>query len=140
MTNILDNYVAGASRAGSGDRLIASVNPSDRDDIVAHIRAGDAGDVSFAVNAASAALDEWRRLPGPARSELLYRWAGVIDGRREALAQALAREVGKPIGEARGEIGRCVVILRYYAGESVRAIGEVVPAQAAGALQFTRIW
>jgi len=45
--------------------------------------------------------------------------------------------VGKPIGEARGEVGRCIAILRYYAGEAVREVGEVIPAQVPGALQFT---
>jgi aldehyde dehydrogenase (NAD+) len=45
--------------------------------------------------------------------------------------------VGKPISEALGEVTRGVVILRYYAGEAVRASGEVVPSQLADALQFT---
>ena len=44
---------------------------------------------------------------------------------------------GKPLAEARGEAGRCVVVLRYYAGEAVRAIGEVIPSGKEGALQFT---
>src|SRR5205823_13875160 len=66
-----------------------------------------------------------------------YKWAAVIADRHEVLAQALCREVGKPIGEARGEVGRCVMILRYFAGEAVREIGEVIPAQIAGSLQFT---
>src|SRR5579864_2897323 len=57
--------------------------------------------------------------------------------RPEEIAQAMAREVGKPIAEARGEAARCVAILRYYAGEAVRGIGEVIPAQTAGALQFS---
>ncbi|HQR18409.1 MAG TPA: aldehyde dehydrogenase family protein, partial [Gemmatimonadales bacterium] len=72
-----------------------------------------------------------------ARAEHLHRWAGAIEARAEEIAQVMAREVGKPIAEARGEVGRCVVILRYYAGDAVRAVGEVVPPQAAGALQFT---
>ncbi len=49
----------------------------------------------------------------------------------------MAREVGKPITEARGEVTRCVAILRYYAGEAVREIGQVIPSQLPGALQFT---
>jgi aldehyde dehydrogenase (NAD+) len=49
----------------------------------------------------------------------------------------MAREVGKPITEARGEAARAVVILRYYAGEAVRPNGVVIPSQAGGALQFT---
>jgi aldehyde dehydrogenase (NAD+) len=57
--------------------------------------------------------------------------------RHEELAQAMAREVGKPIAEARGEAARCVAILRYYAGEAVREVGEVIPSQLPGTLQFT---
>lgn len=113
------------------------MNPSDSDDIVAHVPEGTDDDVRLAVSAAADALPAWRALTGPARAEYLYRWSGVIGGRVEEMAQALAREVGKPIAESRGEVGRCVTILRYYAGEAVRAEGEVIPAQAAGALQFT---
>src|SRR5262249_10704045 len=51
--------------------------------------------------------------------------------------RAMAREVGKRIAEARGEASRCVAILRYYAGEAVREIGDVIPAQSAGSLQFS---
>ena len=83
------------------------------------------------------ALPAWRATPGPARAELLYKWAAAIAARHEELAQLVTREVGKPIGEARGEVGRCVMILRYYAGEAVRGIGDVIPAQVAGALQFS---
>jgi acyl-CoA reductase-like NAD-dependent aldehyde dehydrogenase len=133
----LRHFVGGDWLATSGDRWITDVSPSDRTDIVAEVPEGTAEDVHLAVTAARTALDGWRALPGPARAEHLYRWAGVIAERTEALAQLLSREVGKPIGESRGEVGRCVMILRYYAGEAVRANGELVPAQSAGALQFT---
>jgi aldehyde dehydrogenase (NAD+) len=136
MMAVLQNYVEGEWRSACADRLIADLNPSDRDDVVAMVPAGDAADVSAATQAAADALPAWRRLPGPARSAHLHRWAAVIESRAEDLAQALAREVGKPIGESRGEVARCVTILHYYAGEAVRAIGEVVPAGAAGALQY----
>ena len=113
------------------------VNPSDATDLVAEVPEGVSDDVVAAVSAAASALEPWRALSGPARAEHLYRWAAVIGERQEALAQVLSREVGKPIGEARGEVGRCVMILRYYAGEAVRAYGDMIPAQTAGALQFT---
>lgn len=122
------------SFAGEG---IASVNPSDPQDIVARVPSGSAEDAAAAVAAAEAALPAWRRLTGPARAEALYRWAGVIGGRLEELAQAMAREVGKPISEARGEAARAVAILRYYAGEAVREIGQVIPSQLPDTLQLT---
>jgi aldehyde dehydrogenase (NAD+) len=136
MTTTLQSYIGGTFRPTAGD-LIDDLNPSDASDVVARIPSGNADDVAAAVRAASQALAAWRDLPGPARAELLYRWGDVIAGRAEELAQAMAREVGKPLGEARGEMARCTVILRFYAGEAVRTAGEVVPAQAAGVLQFT---
>jgi aldehyde dehydrogenase (NAD+) len=135
--SILQNHVGGSLRQGSGEPSITDHNPSDRDDVIGHVPAGTPDDVRHAVEAAESALASWRALPGPARAEHLHRWAALIEEERETLAQAVAREVGKPIGESRGEVSRCGVILRYYAGEAVRAVGEVVPAQAAGALQFT---
>ncbi len=112
-------------------------NPSDERDIVSRVPDNTPEEVAAAVTAAADALGPWRALPGPVRAEHLHRWAGVVGSRAEEIAQAIAREVGKPIVEARGEVARAVVILRYYAGEAVREIGEVIPAQLPGALQFT---
>jgi aldehyde dehydrogenase (NAD+) len=134
---VLPGFIDGQFRAGAIDQGIAVLNPSDRTDVIGRVPDGSAADADAAVAAAEAAFPKWRRLSGPARADHLYNWAGVIDAGREELAQALSREVGKPIGEARGEIARCVTILRYYAGEAVRTSGEVIPAQSEGALQFT---
>jgi alpha-ketoglutaric semialdehyde dehydrogenase len=134
---LLQNFVAGAFRSSTADDQLPHHNPSDTDDLVASVPRGTDQDASAAVEAAAEALPGWRRAAGPARAEQLHRWAAAIEARHEEIAQNIAREVGKPIGEARGEVGRCVVILRYYAGEAVRASGEVVPAQGEGALQFT---
>jgi aldehyde dehydrogenase (NAD+) len=136
MTELLQSYVGGRFQPGAGEPF-DDLNPSDATDVVARVPAGNADDVGAAVSAAAHALPAWRDLPGPARAEILYRWAQIVAERSEELAQAMVREVGKPLTEARGEVGRCSVILRYYAGEAVRAVGEVVPAQAAGVLQFT---
>ena len=133
----LRNYIAGNFSLGGSDDFLPDLNPSDPGDLIGEVPTGTPDDVKAAVDAAAQALPDWRMLPGPARAEYLYQWAAAIAARQEELAQTIAREVGKPIREARGEVNRCVVILRYYAGEAVRSIGEVIPAQAAGALQFT---
>lgn len=137
MSAVLTHYIGGRFETREPAGYTEDVNPSDASDVIARIPEGTTDDVTAATTAASDALAGWRRQPGPQRAEHLYRWAGAIEARKEEIAQAVAREVGKPIGEARGEVGRCVVILRYYAGEAVRSLGEVVPAQAEGALQFT---
>lgn len=133
----LRNFIAGEWRSSESDAWIADLNPSNAEDVVGHVPAGTADDARAAVSSATTAYPAWRALPGPGRAEFLYKWAAAIVARQEELAQMLTREVGKPIGEARGEVARCVMILRYFAGEAVRAVGEVIPAQAAGSLQFT---
>ncbi|HEU4989856.1 MAG TPA: aldehyde dehydrogenase family protein [Gemmatimonadaceae bacterium] len=139
MTDItkLKHYIGGQWTPTAGDDWIADLNPSDTRDVVAHVPRGTLDDVTAAVAAAGRALEPWKSLAGPARAEHLYKWAAVIAERQEDLAQAMTREVGKPIGESRGEAARCTAILRYYAGEAVRQMGELIPAQAAGALQFS---
>lgn len=133
----LRSFVGGQWTASVSDEWIDDINPSNHRDVVAQVPVGHAEDVVSAVTSARGALDAWRRLSGPARADHLYRWAAAIADRQEEMAQAISREVGKPIGEARGEVGRCVAILRYFAGDAVRAIGDVIPAQTAASLQFT---
>ncbi|MEO8502860.1 MAG: aldehyde dehydrogenase family protein [Acidobacteriota bacterium] len=133
----LAHFVGGAWLAADSASALTSVNPSDRRDVIAEIPEASPSTVHAAAATAAEAQRKWRALPGPARAEALYRWSGVLQARQEELAQAMAREVGKPIAEARGEAARGVAILRYYAGEAVREIGEVIPSQLANTLQFT---
>ena len=130
-------FVGGTWTDSASESWIDDRNPSDASDLVAYVPEGSADDAARAADAAADAFERWASLTGPARADHLYRWSAAIADRQEDLAQAVAREVGKPIGEARGEVARCVTILRYYAGEAVREIGDVIPAQAPGALQFT---
>jgi len=133
----LSHFIANDFTDAAVDDYLPDLNPSDPDDVVASVPRGAPEAASAAVRAATDALGEWRALPGPTRAEHLYRWAAAIHARHEEIAQGMAREIGKPIAEARGEVTRCVVILRYYAGECVRSAGEVIPAGVKGSLQFT---
>lgn len=133
----LDSFIGGRFRSSIASEFVAHRNPSDREDVVGLVPAGAPEDVDAAVRSASEAWAAWKAKTGPARAEHLHRWSVEIESRHEALAQEMAREVGKPISESRGEVARCVALLRYYAGEAVREIGEVIPSQFAGALQFT---
>ncbi|HTI64548.1 MAG TPA: aldehyde dehydrogenase family protein [Gemmatimonadaceae bacterium] len=133
----LRHFIGGEWQASDSNAWIADVNPSDAHDVIADVPAGSAEEVRRAVSAAADALPRWRGLAGSARADALYKWADAIASRAEEFAQLVTREVGKPIGESRGEVARCVTILRYYAGDAVRGIGDVIPAQSATSLQFT---
>lgn len=120
-----------------GAPTIDSVNPANPSDVVARAIVGGADTVDSAVGAASAAHPAWSSLTGPARADYLYRWAGQIQELSAEMATIVAREVGKPIGEAKGEVARCIAILNYYAGEAVRQTGDVIPGLAPGSLQYS---
>ncbi len=112
-------------------------SPADPGRVLGTYPLSDGAAVSQAVAAARAALADWRARPGPERGNLLYAAADAIAARAQELAETASAEMGKPIGEARGEAERAVAIFRYYAGEASRPVGDVIPSQRRGTLQYT---
>ena len=84
-------FIRGAFTASAGDGHFPDLNPSNPEDVVALVPVGASDDVARAVTAAEEALGSWRALPGPVRAEHLHKWAEVIGGRREALAQCVEK-------------------------------------------------
>jgi alpha-ketoglutaric semialdehyde dehydrogenase len=132
------NFIGGEFRESRGESFVPSINPSNRADVIGHVADSSQEEVDSAVRAASSAWPRWRAAAASERAQHLRAWARAIEERGEELAQSVCREVGKPIAEARGEVARCAAILYYYAGEAVRSVGDVIPAQVPGALQYTQ--
>src|SRR5882724_1748230 len=101
----LESFIGGRFEPGSGP-FQDDINPSDRSDVIARVPVGAAEDADRAVEAAAGAQEKWKDRTGPERAEMLSRWSEAIFARREELASEMAREVGKPITEARGEVAR----------------------------------
>lgn len=131
------NYIGGEWRPSSSGSLTTVTNPSNTEDVLGMVQSSTEEDVMAAVEAAETALKQWRSLPAPKRGEFLYKAANILEARLEEVAYELSREQGKPIGEARGETKRGVDLLRYYAGEGMRSVGEVIPSTAPDTLMFT---
>ncbi|OUM95603.1 MAG: aldehyde dehydrogenase [Thermobacillus sp. ZCTH02-B1] len=134
---VYQNYINGEWRAPSNGETVASVNPANRQEIVGIVPSSGRDDLESAVAAADAARKAWRDLAGPARGQFLYKAADILESRLEDIAETMTREMGKTFGEAKGETARGVALLRYYAGEGMRKIGDVIPSTDAGALMFT---
>src|SRR5690606_31171911 len=96
-----------------------------------------AGDLDAAAAAAREAQKSWKRLSGSARGDYLHRAANVLERRIDEIAECMTREMGKTFPEAKGETARGVAILRYYAGEGMRSIGDVIPSSDSSALLYT---
>ncbi|ESU72233.1 aldehyde dehydrogenase [Geobacillus thermopakistaniensis] len=131
------NYINGEWIHSSTGKIEASLNPANIDDIVGYVQESGVEDVNVAVEAARRAQAAWRKLSGPKRGEYLFRAADVLEKRLDEIAETMTREMGKTLPEAKGEVQRGVNILRYYAGEGMRSIGEVIPSMDGEALMFT---
>ena len=97
-------------------------------------RAGTA-EVDEAVARARGAFPAWRALTPAARAEHLRALVAVLERHHEELALIEARNAGKPIGDARGEIGMVIETFRYYAAAPERLLGDTIPV--AGGQAFT---
>ncbi len=84
-------------------------------------------DADAAVARAKAAFPAWRDVAPADRAKLLHRLADRLDHEREALAVLEARNAGKPISDARGEMQMVVDTFRYYAGAPERLLGDTIP-------------
>ena len=103
--------------------------------VLEQVPAAGADAVDEAVAKARAALPAWRGLAPGARAAQLRALADTVEAHLEELAQLEARNTGKPIGSARGEMGMVVDVFRYYAGVPERLMGDTIPV--AGGQAFT---
>jgi len=133
---IIGSFINGLFQT-DGEATLLTNNPSNPSEVVAQAIPIDSKGIETAILAAQAAQLKWAALSGPARAEFLNRWADQISALSADMANAVAKEVGKPIGEAKGEVGRCIAILRYFAGDCVRESGDVIPGLASTSLQYS---
>lgn len=111
---------------------LRSHDPSDPAQIVFAAEESSEAEVSARLDAAIAAWDGWRA-DSPRRAASLEDFAAAIAARAGAFAELMAREVGKPLAEARAEVERAVAILRYHAQAALGPAGETFPGSTPGA-------
>src|SRR3989442_15962389 len=131
------NYIDGQWTAPPAGARLEKRNPADVRDLIGNFPESRAEEVEKAVAAARRALSSWRALSYEARGQFLFKASDRVAARQSEIASALTREEGKSLPEANGETGRGAVILRYFAGEGLRAVGEVLPSVNANTLLFT---
>jgi aldehyde dehydrogenase (NAD+) len=123
------HFIAGEWCDSTSGETFESRNPADQRDVIGRFQQGTKADVAMAVKAAEAALPMWRRTPAPKRGEILYRFGALMAERKERLARAMTREMGKVIAEARGDVQEGIDIAFLMAGEGRRMFGDTVPSE-----------
>ena len=99
--------------------------------VIAQVPAMGAAETRRAIAAAERAWPAWRALTAAERAAILRRWHDLMLAAREDLAQLMTAEQGKPLAEARGEIGYAASFLEWFAEEGRRVYGEIIPPHQA---------
>jgi alpha-ketoglutaric semialdehyde dehydrogenase len=129
----------GGEWVGASDRAsFETRNPARSDEVLGTFPSATAADAAQAVAAAAEAFPGWRATPAPARGAILFSAAELLDERFDDIVATLTREEGKTLAEAKGEVTRARDILRYFGGEGWRLGGDVLPANTADAMLFSR--
>ena len=119
-------YVAGAWIDADSGAVSTIVNPA-TGAVLGSVPELGAAETRRAIEAAHAAWSSWRKLTAQARAVILRRWFNLLLEHQEDLATLLTLEQGKPLAEARGEIGYAASFIEWFAEEGKRIYGDTVP-------------
>jgi acyl-CoA reductase-like NAD-dependent aldehyde dehydrogenase len=118
-------------RRPAGAAVIEVIEPA-RGAVFEEVAAAGPEDLEVAVATAGRAQPAWAALAPSARGDILFRFADRVLAHGEELALLEARNVGKPIGDARWEAEHVAETLRYYAAAADKFFGETVTPRKGG--------
>jgi acyl-CoA reductase-like NAD-dependent aldehyde dehydrogenase len=135
-TLVAGNLVGGELRAPGGPTFVRR-NPAHRDDVVTIASQSCRDEVREACKCARQAQEGWARVPSPQRALVLGRLARLLLDSKEALARFIAREMGKPVREARGSVQEAIDTAEFFMSEGRRLYGQTVPSELSDKELFT---
>ncbi|MGH8617801.1 MAG: NAD-dependent succinate-semialdehyde dehydrogenase [Burkholderiales bacterium] len=119
-------YINGQWADADSKATFGVVNPADGQSIGVVPNMG-AAETRRAIEAANAALPLWRAKLAKERANILRKWFDLIVANTDDLGLLLTLEQGKPLAEAKGEIGYGAAFIEFYAEEAKRIYGDVIP-------------
>jgi aldehyde dehydrogenase (NAD+) len=123
------NFIGGEWVAPSTGAYFENRNPADRNDLIGCFPRSGPDDVSRAVESARRGFAQWSRTPAPLRGQVLQRVGELLVRRKEEIARAMTREMGKVLAETRGDVQEGIDTAFYAASEGRRLFGHVVPSE-----------
>src|SRR5205823_13879902 len=134
---VYGNFIHGAWTEGAGE--YANTNPSDTRDVIGRYARATQKQAADAIAAAHAAFPAWSLATPQQRFDALDAVGTEILSRKAELGDLLAREEGKTLAEATGEVVRAAYIFKFFAGEALRIPGEIVQSVRPGVgVEITR--
>ena len=129
MTQTFKNFIAGEWVAPSTDNYFENHNPADWSDVIGRFPRSGPEDAQRAIASAKRGFTQWSKTPAPLRGAVLQRVGELLVQKKEALARAMTREMGKVLAETRGDVQEGIDTAFYAASEGRRLFGRVVPSE-----------
>lgn len=123
------NFINGEFVDSISQRTFNNINPADADDIIGEFPVSNAQDVDAACSAAAEAYKHWRLMPAPKRGDILRIAGDLLIKRKDELANAMTREMGKPVFETKGDVQEAIDTAYYSASETRRLFGYNTPSE-----------
>jgi alpha-ketoglutaric semialdehyde dehydrogenase len=123
------NFIGGQWVEPASQAYFENRNPAKPDDLIGRFPDSDPRDIDAAVRSARRGFEIWSRTPAPARGDVLRRVGDLLVQRKEAIANAMTREMGKVLAETRGDVQEGIDTAFYAATEGRRLFGHVVPSE-----------
>lgn len=131
------NFIGGLWCQSSNNEILESINPANFSEVVGTFPSSTIEDVDLTVDAAKGALASWKNLSALERGNFLHKTADILEKKLDDIARMATLEMGKTLVETKGEVTRAVQILRYYAQEGYRKVGDHIPSGGSQNLLFT---
>ncbi|MFT6025762.1 MAG: acyl-CoA reductase-like NAD-dependent aldehyde dehydrogenase [Ascidiaceihabitans sp.] len=109
--------------------LVDIHNPANPSEVVGSFPTIKPDDVPAIIATARAAQREWAKIPQPERGKIVDAFLDGMEARREDISTVITREMGKVIGESRGEVNKALGEGRATTRRASAPIGEVLPSQ-----------
>jgi phenylacetaldehyde dehydrogenase len=123
--------IGGHWRDAADGGTLPSVDPATAQTL-ATFPAGTVADADEAVQAARRAFPAWKKVTPYERGRLLQKAAALMEKHGDELAELITLENGKPLWEAKKEVGTAVSWTEYYAGWSTKLLGDSIPLSLPG--------
>lgn len=129
MAKTFKNFIGGQWVAPATGRYFQDRNPADTADVIGRFPESGKADIDAAVKSAREGYARWSRTPAPLRGEVLRHVGDLLTARKEEIADAMTREMGKVLAETRGDVQEGIDTAYYAATEGRRLFGHTVPSE-----------
>jgi acyl-CoA reductase-like NAD-dependent aldehyde dehydrogenase len=129
MARTFRNLIGGQWVAPASGQYFDNRNPADTRDLIGRFPESGAVELAKAVKSAARGFEQWKRVPAPARGDVLRRLGDLLARDKESLADLMTREMGKVLAETRGDVQEGIDTAYYAAAEGRRLFGHTVPSE-----------